>query len=413
MAKKPSQSTGTLGWLETVYCENDAATARDRFKQLYPSAAYESYFLYRPGEGQLVTRTDVDKEDGITYENYSPPAFWGAPYQILKLVMEQRVIHPHFIYHGGEELLLPISGKIPYHFFWHNPPADWKKPKTHEIEPLERGSIIRVNPELPHHAWASGKEGAVAWMIIRHVSNASTSITLNTHLTGKELHPAPRRVKAADFKDSGRYALIAWGLAEKIRLQRDRSKLSIAQVAAHCEIDASHLSRMERADTNVSLDTLMRVCRFLSIDLSDLIAPEPWAFQLGSLSLEKRTKKSPSKRTDDRFSHPLLPPPGYEQAIKQHKISHFLHPVYWELEQGETLDEKSFEKTKISSGFNASWIMLEGQSIMNSPTDSGSVSMLIDEDGVVHLRGLFPNKIQAIKKSRLLQIVYAGNCCCQ
>jgi transcriptional regulator with XRE-family HTH domain len=408
MVKKSSQTTGTLGWLETVYCESDAATAQDRFKQLYPSAAYEPYFLYRPGEGQSVVRTDVDVEDGITYENYSPPAFWGAPYQILKLRMEW-VEQPSFIYHGGEELLLPISGEIPYHFFWHNPPAGWKKPQTHEIEPLKRGSIIRINPELPHHAWAGGKEKnaiAHAWMVIRHVSNAGTSITLNTPHKGKELHPAPRRVKASDFKDPGRFALIAWGLSEKIRLQRDQSKLSIAQVAAHCEIDASHLSRIERADTNVSLDTLLRVCRFLGIDLSELIAPEPWAFQLGSLSL-------PKKPESPFFSRPLPPPPGHEQATRQYKISHFLHPVYWELKQGETLDKTVFKKTKINSGFNSSWIVLEGQAIMEIPTESNNVSVLTDEDGVAHLRGLFPNKIQAIQKSRLLQIVYAGNCFCQ
>ena len=45
-------------------------------------------------------------------------------------------------------------------------------------EPVEPGSVIRIDPQVPHHAWAAGEEPAVAWMVIRDL----THTTAGTHL---------------------------------------------------------------------------------------------------------------------------------------------------------------------------------------------------------------------------------------
>ena len=95
-------------------------------------------------------------------------------------------------------------------------------------------------------------------MIFRHLSEIGTSISLESELhRDVDLHPTPRRITMTDLKDPARYALVAWGIAEKIRLHRELANLRVTTLARACGIDPSHLSRIENADTNVSLENLV------------------------------------------------------------------------------------------------------------------------------------------------------------
>lgn len=397
----PAKSDRSLGWLEQLYFALGAEAAKAEFERDFPAASESSYRLLRPGEGQPVHRTDADEaKDDISYDSYSPPAFWELPYQLLRLNMG-KVAQDEFLYHGGEEILVPLSGAIRYHFFWCDPSKGQNSLGRDELEPLKPGSIIRINPELPHHAWASVKEGATAWMITRPMSNTKTSIYLNTQQDAPDLHPTPRRVKEEDLKKPGQYALRAWGLSEKIKLQRFRSNLRIAQVAAHCGIDASHLSRIENSETNVSLDTLLRIGKFLSIDLDRLMAPPPWGYDVASLSLREPDEASP-------YSAPLLGNFGPQETSQP---GHFLHPIFWKVGAGRQLDRE----LKLKERFNhpASWIVLSGRVIMNVPKgNKDGISELVEKDSVLHLRESPPKKLHALEDSELLQIVYSGECFC-
>lgn len=400
--KQSAKTLRTLGWLEQIYYSQGAAAAKARFEQEFPAAAESLYRLQRPGEGHSVHRTDAEKNDGITYESYSPPAFWETPYQLLRLRME-KVVQREFIFHSGEELLVPLSGSIKYHFFWCDPKKGPAAPTTEVINALKPGSIIRINPEVPHHAWAVGREGATAWMITRPGSNTGTSIYLNTQLDAADLHPTPRRAKAADLKKAGQFALIAWGLSEKIRQQRFRSNLRIAQVAAHCGIDPSHLSRIENADTNVSLETLLRIGRFLRIDLDKLMAPTPWGYEVASLSLQ-------GPKESWGYGGLLPEPPVLQNSYQP---SHFVHPVYWEVSAGEQIDKDKLKLKGANYDHPSSWIVLSGRVIMDVRKGKDSIAELVEKESVLHLREDHPKKLHALEDSRLLQIVYSGECFCK
>jgi transcriptional regulator with XRE-family HTH domain len=398
--RKLTQKQGTLGWLEELSFTHGAegiSEARRAFEKRYPSAGETYYSLNRAGEGRPVCRTDAEAKDGISYSTYSPPSLWGASYQILRLRLE-KVEQDEFIYHAGEELLTPIAGSVRYHFCWWNPKSMKNGPEVEEIKPVKPGSIIRVNPELAHHAWADNKEGAEAWMITRHLSNTGTSIYLNTEIDAPDVHPTPRRVKRTELMEPGRYALISWGIAEKIRLQRERSHLRTSQVAPHCSIDSSHLSRIENADTNASLDTLLRICRFLNIDLHAMIAPPPWAYSTDRLLVSQGGNYDPALPSPP--SRPGLPEP-----------SHFLHPICWELSEGETASKKALEE--MQGPHPSSWVVLKGQVVMEIEAGAKMVSELATKDSVVHLRKDHLRGIKALQESKLLQIIYSGQCLCR
>jgi transcriptional regulator with XRE-family HTH domain len=390
----------SLGWLEQLYFTQGAEAAKAEFERDFSAVSESSYRLLRLGEGQAVRRTDAEAKDGISYDSYSPPAFWELPYQVLRLRME-KVTQDEFLFHSGEEILVPLSGAIRYHFFWCDPSRGQTSLGRDELEPLKPGSIIRINPELPHHAWASVKEGATAWMITRPMSNTKTSIYLNTQLEAAELHPTPRRIKEDDLKKPGQYALRAWGIADRIKLQRFRSNLRIAQVAAHCGIDASHLSRIENYETNVSLDALLRIGTFLGIDLDRLMAPPPWGYDVASFSLREHDEASP-------YTAPLS---GAFSPQNSPQPSHFLHPIYWKIGAGRQLDKLKLKDAKFNHP--ASWIMLSGRVIMDVRRGDDSIAELVEKDSVLHLRDSPPKKLQALEDSELLQIVYSGECFCR
>ena len=392
--KRVERKQKSLDWLQELYFTEGAENAYQAFLGLLPDSAFRPYDVQRTGQGQPAKRTDVDTDDGITYESFNPPAYSEAPYALLRVRFEHKPKRD-FIYHGGEEILIPVAGEVYYHFFSN---AGAPRAKRQILKPpLKPGDIIRVNPQVPHHTWG-GRDGAEAWMIIRHLSDTIDQISLNPQLDSQDLHPTPRKVEVEDLVQPGRYALIAWGLAEKIRLHRDLAHLRIVDLAGLCGIDSSHLSRLENADTNVSLDTLIRIARVLRIGLAELVAPAPWCYE--SAVIPHAECKSPWT------PHPVLTrPPG---AI------HFLHPMYLELSVGSTADVCNTYKD-VPQGTLSSWIVLEGRVIfeIKSAPSTPTTPEFLEKGSVIHFRQTaVPEKIQALQDSKLLQIVYSSKCNC-
>jgi transcriptional regulator with XRE-family HTH domain len=391
-SSKTMHKQGTLAGLEDIYFTQGYKAAKKDFAKHIPEAATGPYFLLKPGQGQDTQRTHTEIQDGISYESFNAPALWDVPYSILQVHFEQ-VPKEDFIFHSGEEILVPISGEIYYHFYSNN---DGNPPQRQVLnEPLRRGSIIRINPQLPHHTWAAGKEGAKAWMIFRHVSDMATSISVNSQFSKADVQSSSRKVTIKDLQEPGKYALIAWGLAERIHLHRVRAKLRIAQLATACGIDSSHLSRIESADTNVSLETLVRIARLLQINLDELIAPHPWCYENALLTRTAGGKRQVSHQA------PLKSPSGGP---------HFLHPIYWQIPGGFSTEATGVDSSV--EGVLSSWIVLEGQAIFEIIADSETSNELLEKGSVIHLRRGMPRKIQALQDSQLLQIIYSTECHC-
>jgi len=390
---KPSQKEGSLSWLEEIYFEQGRDAATEAFERLLPEAAIKPYAILRSGAGLPTQRTDTEAQDGIVYEGFSAPAFWDVPYSLLRVRFEH-VPKSDFIFHGGEEILIPIAGEIAYHFY-----SSVESPRPRKVTlapPLKAGDIIRINPQLPHHTWAADRSGAEAWMIIRHLSDSASSISINSRVSNADLHPTPRRVTARDLKEPGRYALIAWGLSEKIRLHRERANWRIAQLAAACGIDPSYLSRIENADTNPSLETLVRIARLLHINIEEIVALVSWCYQVGTLP-------DPESWSREPMHHAVLPkPPG---------LQHFLHFIHWGVPAESVLEvPRSYT---CADGVSSSWIVLDGRVIFEISTGAEACPELLERGSVIHFRDAAPRGIQALRDSELVQVVYSAACFCQ
>jgi transcriptional regulator with XRE-family HTH domain len=297
-----------------------------------------------------------------------------------------------FIYHGGEELLVPISGQVQYHFFCN---ADAKRPECKIAESLVNpGSVIRINSQLPHHAWAVDESGAEAWMILRYLGSADTSVRVTFDWTGIDSHSAPRALKAEDLMQPGRYALISWGIAEKIRLYREQACLRVFQVANACGINPSQLTRIENAEIDVPIEIPIRIARFLRIGIDDLMSPVPWQYQIFSLP-----------RAEDKLENPLHlrmnKPPGFD---------HYLHPCWRALPAGAVVEIHKQDWFK--TGAVASWIVLTGRVIVSIKGSLENSLELLEEGSVIHFRRANPFRILALEASEILQIIYSATCSC-
>jgi len=381
--------------LAEVYFAQGRRAAEDHLGLVVPEAVVQPYSVVKAGGGQSCLRTDAEASDHISYESFNPPPLWEAPYAVFYVRFE-RAPKRDFMFHSGEEILVPISGEIVYRFYWS---AGGEPPKDEILRPpLRRNSLIRIDPLVPHHTWAVGKGGAEAWMIFRHASNAVAAIGLDTgpHPQMTSERTSPRRMTLQDLQgDPGKYALVTWGVAEKIRLYRQRANLTVAQLAAACDVHPSYLSRVEEARTNVSLDLLLRVARVLHMGLEEVLAPPAWCREIALFP-------KPSWKEGPKSPRPVLRrPPGSR---------HFLHPLHWSLRasQSAACNERSI----------SSWIVLAGRTIFEMPKASmggrGSQrSELLETGSVIHLRGAGPVRVQALENSELLQIVCsAADCPC-
>lgn len=76
------------------------------------------------------------------------------------------------------------------------------------------------------------------------------------------------------------YKMFKWEIIDltvqiglQIKLQRLKKEMSQPQLANEVNLSKTHVSRIENGDANVTLTTLINVCNFLDIDLSQLFLP--------------------------------------------------------------------------------------------------------------------------------------------
>jgi transcriptional regulator with XRE-family HTH domain len=380
----------SIGWLAEICFRDGRQAARTALEAISPGDVLQNYRVVRKGEP--TQRTATKQQDRIRYETFAPP-LWAWPYSILRARFDPAE-KDRFMHHGGEEILLPIEGSVAYHFFSNTeggPPA-----RTLLPEPVEPGSVIRIDPQIPHHAWAAGEERAVAWMIIRDL----THTTAGTHLdlprdVSLEVQSPRRQLSADELTHSERYALIAWGISENIRIGRLGAGLSIRQLAAACDIDPAQLSRIENGSSasNVSLEVLLRIARCLGMELEQLLCGQGIdgnnPFKIDTLD---RASSSGSGR-------PLLCTPQ----------QHYIHLDYWNVPQGETAH---LEDGRGDKGAQRSWIVLNGEAIFEL-TDpiAGTTKELVDHDSVIHYRNdASLDAIHALQELELLQVTYSAHC---
>jgi transcriptional regulator with XRE-family HTH domain len=233
-------------------------------------------------------------------------------------------------------------------------------------------------------------------MIIRDLADR----TAGTHIdvppgVNLDIHPRGPHLSAEQLGQSERYALVAWGIAEKIRLSRFRAGLSIRQLSAACQIDAAQLSRIENgsSSSNVSLEVLLRIVRCLGLEIDELLSPEVLdegnPFKIESID----------GGHEGGVAHPLLCTPR----------RHLLHLLHWNLPEGETID---LGETLRDPEAHRSWIVLKGEAIFDLvDPSSGTTRELVDHDSVVHCRyhaGL--TSIRALQDLELLGITYSPEC---
>lgn len=383
--KSSGQRQGSLALLESLYLKQGADAAREKFAEFLPEGSERPYFLIRPDDARPAHRTDVAAGDGITYKSFSPPPFWEAPYALLKAHFDY-VPKKDFMYHGGEEILVPTAGEVFYHFYSNH---GTRRPRPHVLKPIKPGSAIALNPQIPHHTWG-GREGAEAWMIIRHVSDSASAISFISP-SNADLPRTPRTITKKALEQPGAYSLVAWGIAEKIRLHRDRAKCRIGKLANACDLDPSHLSRIENASTNVSIETLVKIAKILRIGLDELIAPKEsqWFFEVAQLPKPSNKSKVVNERLFQRTD------PGTQ----------LLTAIHWLVPAGGPSEQVGPER-RLEEQNPLSWIVLKGRVIFEIGDLKASTPEVLDEGSVMHFRKPLPVKIQALKDSQLLQISY-------
>lgn len=375
----------TLGWLAEAFYLRSEAEAVAILREHLPESSGERQYIVHTSDAPRVLRTDSPESVGIEYHAYNPPHIWGAGYSIMRVVFPEREPQD-FMSHAGEELLLPISGEVQYHFFWAPPGS---APKREQLaEPVVPGELIRINPQIPHHTWAAG-ESAEAWMIFRDVSAVPAAISLDPAQPTRgpvELHP--RVLEADALVDPARYALSAWGISERIRLHRERAGLGVQELSALADVDPAQLSRLETGTRNLSLDALVRITRVLRVPLLDLMETAKWRF-MRSLATPTRSPKPV----------PALPPPS--------GLRHWLHPARIDLAEGWRGD---LGPQGPSSGEFASWILLEGRLLLLG--EDASQGSVISAGSVVHFRGSAPRSVETLESCRILEIRDSGSCSC-
>jgi transcriptional regulator with XRE-family HTH domain len=384
---KKSVSTtksGTLGWLSELYFSDGRDAAKDAFSKgnyVLPAETLP-YHILKHDQLKPASRTDAKNSDGIFYQSFSPPDFWESPYALLKVHFDY-VPKKDFIFHSGEEVLITTGGEVYYHFY-----GDFgnKSPSLKKIGPLRPGQMIHFDSAIPHHTWG-GKSGGEAWMVIRHLSNIQYAITVPKLSPDEQSHTSPRIATLDDLQKPGIYPLIAWHIAEKINLHRKRAGFTTTELAKRCGLDPGHVTRIENAETNPSLDALTRMCKELGIAIHDLIAPIRSKLDTACIPKVGRT------------SHGPLPTSA---------MPHRLHTRYWNLPSNQSRQLQ----TELE-GAVASWIVIEGRVILDLIFDDREASELLNAGSVIHFRPGVTMNVQAVSDSQLIEIQCGtGDCSC-
>lgn len=430
LIEKLGVRTNSIGALEKTFFHEGPKAAFELFSRLHSRPIEENYYVHlRPDNGNKVIRTDAPNEvKSVEYTEFDPPSFWQNRHQIMRVEVKQP--QPDiFYYHEGEELVVPIAGPgVRYDFFWaetgnKESPRVYPSPKEKPLL-VKEGSAIRIQPQIPHRAWGAGNEVTHAWMITRPLANTAAQIYV-AWSDRVQNQANSRKISESELIDyvknkPGQYALIAWGISEEIRYKRQRSNKSVAEVAERCDIDPAHLSKIEKGQTNVSLETLFKVFQFLDIDIAQLIAPPREAQSIVSLVRESKEAKMPLfKKPAPRFQLAVDP-------ISPKFVDHYIHPQVWRLSRNSApLSEP------IKSEWASTWIMISGRAVFDLEAPENDLeaenkpllrwkeesellsrwkgaSEVLDKESVLHLRGGGPiiKNILPLEDSVMLQIIF-------
>ncbi len=399
---KSAQLSG-LALIENLYFRAGPEAAQGQLQRLL--GAEQSVRAFALCDvGQPAVGMNTIPSDDISYETFSPPVSWNAVYSVQRIRLGPK-IKGDFLFHPGEEILIPTQGEIAYHFFW-SPGAS--PPERFLLSPpASEGQIVRINPQIPHHAW-SVKGEAVAWLILRHTMNSPVALVMDqnssplldaqsrAHATGNG-HKAfatlrtqrRRRVTAGNLRKPGAYAMIAWGISELIRDARVKAGLTPTDLARQIGIDPSSISRLEEAKANVSIEMLGRVCAALRIGMAECMESGSWIYERDHLDI---------KRWDDG------------QIVHPPKGSHFLHLSVLRLGKGE------HKIVPTSCGADSSplssWIVLSGRLMAELPHAMGDKSLILDASNVLHFRKYGDVSLHAMQDSTLVQVIYSTICEC-
>ncbi len=385
--KKQNRKQLTVAALQELYCAEGFAEARAAFESEAPAAG--NWAIVKPGAGSASRRTEVVDEAAIAYEDYSPPAPWQPPYAVLlgSLAAARR---PDYVSHTGEELIVPTQGKIRFHAYYS---PGGKNPKELVLDDLAPGWMMRLNPHVPHHAWGVGQR-ARAWLIMRDANNTESAISVVPEVKTSAkpvvgIHESQDgNLTAEELQEPGRYALLAWGLAGKIKSYRERADLRIKDVAAACGIDHAHLSRIENGATNVSVEALIRIAKYLRVDVGEFFREGPWLNIVEPLA---GTLPSGTR--------------SYEHRCLRPQSAHLLHgkSIGIAADDRFEVDAPGAEGPSMSS-----LLLLGGRAIV----EVDKKAELLDPGAVLHLRGKTSATIKALEDCQFMQVTFSTRCSC-
>src|SRR5579871_3044055 len=113
--KRQNRKLLTLASLEEIHFTEGFASVKAAFERVAEQRS--NWMIVKPGNGVPSRRTDLAENSGIVYDDYSPPALWQPPYAVLLGTLAPKP-RSDYITHAGEEIAVPIDGKVRFHFFW-------------------------------------------------------------------------------------------------------------------------------------------------------------------------------------------------------------------------------------------------------------------------------------------------------
>lgn len=80
---------------------------------------------------------------------------------------------------------------------------------------------------------------------------------------------------------------------QKLQALREEAKLSQYRLAKLSGVSQAYISKYERGENNVGLETLQKVCPVLGVSVAEFLLPEPFAVALGGevVALDKADPK--------------------------------------------------------------------------------------------------------------------------
>jgi|SRR5580698_3070873 len=403
--KRFSPQLSGLGLIEGLYWATEPKKAESQLQRSLGSTnSFEHVALCDTGEPSF--GLSVADEDNIVYEGFSPPAAWNVPYSIQRVRFgpgEKR----DFTFHNGEEILIPIKGEITGHFYWS--PGGRPPDRVLLQPPAAKGTILRINPQIPHHFWGSNDESS-GWLILRHASDSPVALVTDAEAPAvaprhrmrfqsrsKRKVPANtyttlrRRITLEELQKPGAYALVAWGIAEFIRLARQKAGLTATDLAVHIGVDPSSLSRLEEAKTNVSIEMLGKVCRGLRIGIDQCMDSGNWLFE---------TAEARSTRLSSGDALLTGAAPG-----------HRLHPYLVHCAEGDKRTVSSLAGDDRNQ--TCSWIIFSGRALLEIPKQLGGRSIIAEAGNVIHFRTPAQIKVNALSDTAIVKIACSHWCDCR